>query len=298
MENWAAGQMKEGDSIVLYKYFPVVGPMSEQKLKWFCEGRVLLTPPMYLNDPSEMYYCQEPMTADDCREKLSGAATESAKRSIIENYQIEQAIKGQVDPAFEATRKQAMVSAEVGVLSLTEKPLSRVMWAHYADGHMGFVAGFPHKHMGQEIIDGVSYKFAMGPFGLAVKVNYVESLPAIRRDFNISARLFYTKHSDWSHETEWRVIGYFDVEKMRGREKLSGEPLVVEEAPNMEGKTYYYLKFHPEELQCILLGVRCNSALADRIRAWFSEMPYRHLKIQKVKYDPRSRDIAINGFYL
>ncbi len=290
--------MKKDDPIVLYKYFPGAGPMWEQKLKWFCEQRVLVTPPMYLNDPSEMYYCQEPMTADDCREGLMGAATDIERRAIVEKFRIEQAIKGQVDPAFEATRKQAMVSAEVGVLSLTEKPLSRVMWSHYADGHTGYVAGFKHKYFGQMENDNVTYEVACGPFGMAFKVEYRDPLPAMPHNSKNAVRVFCTKHSDWSHETEWRVMGYFDRRKINGLVSLSCMPLYIEEVSHEDGNTYFQLAFRPEELKCILLGARSQSNLADRLKAFLGKAPSCDVKIQKVKYDPRSRDIAINGYYL
>lgn len=41
--------------------------------------------------------------------------------------------------------KNAM-NREIGFLSLTEKPCNLLMWAHYADGHKGFVIEFDDKH--------------------------------------------------------------------------------------------------------------------------------------------------------
>lgn len=294
----ASGQMKEGDYIVLYKYFPVKGPMSEQKLKWFCEGRVLVSPPMYLNDPSEMYYCQEPMTAADCHDRLLGVATDSERGSIVANYHIGQAIKGRVDPAFEAKRLKELISAEVGVLSLTEKPLSRVLWAHYADSHMGFAAGFIHRYLGPIIHEGVPREAAWGPFGMAFKVDYIDQLPAMSRDSKNAVRVFCTKHNEWSHEAEWRVIGYYNCANMNKIKSLSGKPIIIEKVAHGDGNTYFQIAFRPEELQCILLGTHSHSGLADKLKAFLGIAPHCAATIQKVEYDPRSRDICINGSHL
>lgn len=290
--------MKDGDCIVLYKYFPVMGPMSEQKLKWFCEGRVLVSPPMYLNDPSEMYYCQAPMTADDCRERLLGTATDIERSSIVANYHIGQAIKGRVDPAYEAKRLQELISAEAGVLSLTEKPLSRVLWAHYADGHMGFVAGFIHKYIGKNFIEGIPYEAAWGPFGIAFKVDYIDPLPPMSRNSKNAVRVFCTKHMEWSHEAEWRVICYYGCAKMNRTESLSREPLIIEKVQHEDGNTYFQLAFRPEELKCILLGTRSQPGLADKLQAFLGAAPHCDVNIHKVEYNPGSRDIAINGSHL
>lgn len=289
--------MEKGENILLYKYFPVEGPKAEQKLKWFCENRLLVTPPIYLNDPSEMYYCQEPMSAEDCRDELSSAATDIERSALVASYHMGQAIRGRVDPSIEAKRLQQLISDQMGVLSLTENPLSRAMWAHYADGHKGFVAGFIHRYLGTEVFGGVPYEAAWGPFGIAIRVNYVDPLPAIQSDSKNAVRVFCTKHVEWSHETEWRVIGYYDDEKMRGGEKLSGKPLVVEKVPNADGKSYYFLPFSREELNCIILGLRSETGLADKLKAFVGQSPCYEINIHKVEYNPLSRDIGINGNY-
>lgn len=288
-------QMSDGEFLILYKYFPATGPMGKQKIKWFYEGRLLVTPPMYLNDPAEMCFCQEPMTAEECRGMCSSLELDDEKTATINSFIMGQAIKGQVDPAIEAKRRQKLLSGEMGVLSLTENPLSRVMWAHYAEDHKGFVAGFIHKRFDPITIGEVSYETAMGPFGLAIKVNYAESLPAVQSDSKNSIRVFCTKQRDWSHEVEWRVVGYLDADKMSKREKLSGEPLVIGLLPHEDGRTYYSLSFSPSELKCILLGMRSTSMLTDKFRALLSQTAFQETEINKVEYDGLSRRLALRG---
>ena len=284
--------MNINDRMVLYKYFPGAGPMWEQKLNWFCDRCVLVTPPLYLNDPSEMFYCQKPTSADDCSKKPAELETNGERSRSVVNFHFEQVNKDRPDFAYEARRKQELVSEQMGVVSLTKNPLSRVMWAHYAAGHTGYVVGFKHKYCGLIKIGQIAYESAWGPFGIAIKVQYTDVLPALSSNSGNTVRVFCTKHQEWSCEEEWRVIGYYDQEFMHDIRSLSGNPVIVKEAPCEDGNTYYQFTFHPEELHSIILGARCHPDLAGKLRTFLGNIPCGREIMRQVKYDPVRRDIS------
>ncbi|SRR6266498_481015 len=86
----------------------------------------------------------------------------------------------------------------IGVLSLTKNPLSRTMWAHYANNSKGFCVGFGTIEIFEDIMPISFYR-----------VDYV-SEPMFWSFLNAENEnlfeWFYIKHSDWSTEEEYRFI--------------------------------------------------------------------------------------------
>jgi len=92
-------------------------------------------------------------------------------------------------------------NAEMGVLSLSETPLSPLMWAHYADMHQGVCLGFarsPANTLGDDdITSPVSYS------DIYPRVRFSEIL---KRDGSIHKKIFFTKAREWAYEREWRLL--------------------------------------------------------------------------------------------
>jgi hypothetical protein len=86
----------------------------------------------------------------------------------------------------------------IGVLSLTKNPLSRTMWAHYANNSKGFCVGFDTVGIFAEIMPISFYQ-----------VDYVSEAmdwSFLNAENENLFEWFYIKHSDWSSEEEYRFI--------------------------------------------------------------------------------------------
>jgi len=94
----------------------------------------------------------------------------------------------------EMERMSQEVADYLGVLSLTSKRDSILMWSHYANGHKGFC---------------LEFDASAEPFASALKVQYRET----RHSFDVDAhpretatKFLLTKHKDWEYEDEWRLV--------------------------------------------------------------------------------------------
>ncbi len=96
-----------------------------------------------------------------------------------------------------------------GVLSLTSKRDSVLMWSHYANSHKGFC---------------LEFDTSAKPFASARKVQYRET----RHSFDVDASpeetatsFLLAKHKDWEYEDEWRLIA------PKGRKKYQFPPYAL-----------------------------------------------------------------------
>ena len=117
-----------------------------------------------------------------------------------------------------------------GVLSLTEDPLSVIMWAHYAQDHRGLCVELATR--GNQF------------FGVAHQVRYLHAYPRFRalgapmsKQYN---RIFLTKSPEWRYEHEWR--------------------LVTDQGPGNHA-------FPPETLVRVIFGIRTPDADKMRVRS-------------------------------
>lgn len=99
--------------------------------------------------------------------------------------------------AREFSEKNAMM----GVLCLSEVPLSPLMLAHYADQHRGVCIGFTRTPSNP-----------LGDDDITMPVLYSDIYPSVRfseilrSDGSISKKLLFTKARDWAYEREWRLL--------------------------------------------------------------------------------------------
>ena len=89
-----------------------------------------------------------------------------------------------------------------GVLSMSERFDSILMWSHYADLHKGFCVGFNEKRMRESNL-----------FGKGGPINYAQMFPQIDpREQNSIEKSFkqtHTKAEDWAYEKEYRLTKLF-----------------------------------------------------------------------------------------
>jgi len=111
-------------------------------------------------------------------------------------------VGGRIKPEQLKRMEEAEASADemisnVGVLSLSTRNDSILMWSHYAGEHKGFCLEFSdmadNEH-GQR----------------AIQVKYSKDFPVFSSieviNGTFGRELFLTKYDDWSYENEWRII--------------------------------------------------------------------------------------------
>jgi len=131
-------------------------------------------------------------------------------------------------------------SAELGVLSLSEKNDNLLMWAHYAKSHEGFVLGFDTTHSWFN-----QHKSPADPFNCPQKVRYSINRPFIAM-LELSAQVILTKSIDWKYEQEWRIIKF--LEEGDTIVKMTPYPLYP----------IYLFSFPPDCIDSIYFGVRMS----------------------------------------
>lgn len=241
----------------LYKYFPST---DEYKIRKFLDGSVLVTPPQYFNDPFEFFFLP------GRRNLTLGAA------------------------AAGAGRIQELFGEAIGVICLTDHPLNRSMWAHYASGYTGFVAEFAHAQTGSMIKDGVAYRTRCGPFGTAIKVNYVALMPGFPEARESAIRRYATKHTDWEKEREWRVFQFLEHTEANATHHGTSAETYAEQH---DGRTYRLARFKPTDLTRIIVGMETKDQLVERLKTLSATPAYRHVVMQKMIADPQSQELAL-----
>jgi hypothetical protein len=261
-------------AIGLFKYFST----DRYKLDKFANGQVLLTPPKYLNDPWEFLVRTEPQTEDQIRLQFEQFENESgSNRSEQEKEELFQQFCETVTSSHfkegEGPHFQEKLSALVGVVSLTSDPLNRLMWAHYADSHRGFVAEFKYNNE----TEWEGFRTILTPFGPALKVPYEPRLHRYNPSLPNIAQVYYAKHSAWKDEEEWRVI-----------EMLQKS---TPESTN-DGKTYFLLGFRPEYLLGVIFGLRICPSVKQRLLQMLERPEFANVKGEIVRIDPDSGELV------
>jgi hypothetical protein len=95
-----------------------------------------------------------------------------------------------------------MQDKHFGVLSLSERFDSILMWSHYADFHKGFCVGFNEEKMRQSNLFGKG-----GP--ITYKTEFPKIDPRNNRGKNKSFIQTHTKAEDWAYEMEYRLTRLF-----------------------------------------------------------------------------------------
>jgi hypothetical protein len=238
----------------LFKYFPRDG----DKLEWLANCQVLLTPPEFFNDPWDFLVRCEPYTEQTLPPGFGFMKVDAASDDFLMS---------------ESSDLQAGLSAQIGVISLTEKPLDRLMWAHYGESHRGFVAEFRHT---DEETSASGFRLCDNPFGTAVKVNYQRTQPVLKRNRSNIDEVVLTKNLDWEYEQEWRVIQAKN-KATTGRTR-AGEPRSL-------------LKFDPSHLVRVIFGLRICPKVEAKLREMLGRTEFRSVRKEKADIDPDTREL-------
>ncbi len=155
----------------------------------------------------------------DCRPNLTLDGTEDAVRNYLYGLWSRQAphltgaeCRAEVDailrdpsrdPRIPENNSQfaaayySTMTAQVGVLCLSEVHDSILMWSHYADCHRGIC-----------LVYETNYEF----FAHAQPVHYRRERPSVNPISQSKEEMLdnaiFTKSSDWAYEKEWRILDY------------------------------------------------------------------------------------------
>jgi hypothetical protein len=115
-----------------------------------------------------------------------------------------------------------------------------------------------------------------GTFGVAGKVSYPAHLPRLKRDLDNMAEVIWTKHSEWEHGQEWRVVASQD--KATPGRTSAGEPRSL-------------LKFEPRHLIRVIFGLRFCPEVEARPREMLGRPEFRNVRKEKADIDPATRQL-------
>ncbi|WPC76102.1 DUF2971 domain-containing protein [Vibrio porteresiae] len=197
----------------LYKY----RKFSEFLIRELCASEIYYSDPKQFNDPLDC----SPILIDDLPEhKIEDLCVKMLLKNVGKNeadskiksfryystqydsleeqrksyfYQLKQEIKSQLDN----------IMKNLGVLSLSGKCDSPLMWSHYADEHRGICLEFD--------MDGavdtpcqIDYE---GNRGISTKLiyDYIVNNSHTAHE-QIQNQYFYTKAPEWKYESEWRLL--------------------------------------------------------------------------------------------
>jgi Protein of unknown function (DUF2971) len=276
------------ETVGLFKY------LDASKLVFFENCLVLLTPPIYLNDPWDFLPKGRVPSEDEILKVWREIETDIARSSVItlpaDYAQREQRERFDGVRAGVTSEKfiggwgehyQKEIGRFIGIVSLTELPLSRLMWAHYADSHKGFVAEFA---AGEET---AAYGFtirmcAVGPV-VAAKVKYHPDFQQISKKADNVHEVIWSKHPDWEKEKEWRIICPLQHSIARQVNRPGGELL-----------KRYLLPFAPVGLRRVIFGMRMEVEVKQRLCNMLGREEFKHVQKQVTDIDPQSGEMVLN----
>lgn len=198
----------------IYKY------LHPHRKDFFKTYRLRFTQPMALNDP---YECIPAITDTNYDELLDRAIKSAenenrmaniARNSGVKRQTILEELKKAKEPLKEKYKKsnrveemfmeiyKREVNNRVGILCLSKRKDSSLMWSHYTDGHKGFVVGFDSSHQ--------FFKRQQNDpkdIGTLEEVKYsTNRIPVDITNIQITSELFLIKNEEWRYEEEMRLV--------------------------------------------------------------------------------------------
>ncbi|MFG6244988.1 DUF2971 domain-containing protein [Vibrio diabolicus] len=200
----------------IYKYLP------PERKSYLIDGLLRFTPPSDLNDPYECLPALpvelEQSTFNHVKKEILTPPTHRNGMSRIERRLADKKYKKHaqkvmkeinMDPTFISKKfyadAKAKMDANIGILSLSRRWDSALMWSHYATSHSGICIGFNREHdffkQGNDKNDNGNFIFK--------PVTYSEQrslVPGSRLNKSQSISVLCTKSLDWQYEQEERAI--------------------------------------------------------------------------------------------
>src|SRR5712692_1074213 len=188
--------------------------------------------------------------------------TDGLLDTLSSRHSLRQGLESDDAVAFHRKTLPISLSAQIGILSLTERPDNILMWSHYADHHMGFVIEFDEEHPFFKSTSGATN--SKTPVVLQ-KVQYSmgrPERPCINlKDFVEGSSWYLVKSEEWEYEQEWRMIRPLEhadvclqlenkkpvrIKKRKHEEIWRLIRFVAEVMRPEDGRYIYLFSIHPE----------------------------------------------------
>lgn len=260
-------ETKTSETRILYKYVP------PERVDVLQGGLIAFTPPLLFNDPFEGI----PVFPSDAPEAIALYEEHQPTRAQL-SAEEESELQARIDEIQWAHGLQRLTleqaAQSVGVLSLSERRDSALMWAHYTAQHTGFVIGFNTANTAW-----VELGRQEGPPGEPVKVIYSDRPnPAAIGDVT-PEQIWYTKSKDWSYEKEWRVTRWISRARKTVRSPAGDEiPL---------------FDYPVEAVKEVILGLRADSGLEFQILHLVTKPPFEDVAVLRAELDRKTFNINI-----
>ena len=165
-----------------------------------------------------------------------------------------------------------------GILSLSETPDNLLMWAHYAEGHTGFVLMLDGSH------DFFKGDIALHGFAKPERVEYRLELPRLAIEDThketVMSEIFFVKSLDWKYEKEWRYLKALADANKRFRD-----------TNNLEINLF---QLPPKCVIGVILGCYRSKELEKEILTLQREDPnFSHLEIRQARTDEKQYRLEI-----
>jgi len=268
---------------IVYKYLPV------ERTTYFQNELLRFTQPGDLNDP---YECRPFITVDDdfflaktseslqARALFKWGASSKAKRMterFLRQVKAEHRLRISKNPykiADECIEKVLQkLNAEAGILSLSRRWNSSLMWAHYTVSHRGFCIGFDADHP-------FFHQNSHRPtdVGIIGPVSYTEEGSKVGIDddnIDSSLSILYNKSPDWKYEEEERLVLMLKYADFHG--------------PRPEGCNFdlFSFKVPHSAVRELILGANADASLTDTLtkNAKALDVPLFKARLSRTSYD-------------
>lgn len=193
-------------SIKLYKYLPC----DQGSCCVLTKGTIKYTCPLEFNDPFD---CR-PSYSENALDKIHNTRPDLVKEiarqrglSPAQRVQQKKKISKQIKKHMTGDSHLENILSGVGVVSLSEKADSVLMWSHYAKFHTGFVVEFEIPLIGtqKEAEEGAKNLL---PFPIEYKSDRPEIAYGIDSDHDVMQKLIFSKSDIWAYEREQRVYDH------------------------------------------------------------------------------------------
>ena len=265
----------------VYKYCDARG------VKILEELELKVTPPNQFNDPFEFtprIVCtsvkREIKHLLRDKKELRGMFLESKNEGFTGNFrdyrkqwkEIRATVISKIEPQMPEAcldlqaKCPNIISRGVGVLCLSIRPDSIVMWGHYGNKHSGMVIGFDR-----------SWGLFQREKGLR-PIEYVRErvrwdsswMPGGSEEKAYVDQLIFCKNDEWKYEEEMRQL--FRLSGLRQRSLDNGA-------------IGYFLPIPPEVVRTVYLGMRCSPKLEDTVRCALRDPRLSHVQLNRAALD-------------
>ncbi|KAB0504713.1 DUF2971 domain-containing protein [Pseudomonas moorei] len=177
---------------------------------------------------------------------------------------------------FDSTSEK--LNSGLGILSLSRRWNSALMWSHYTSSYTGFCVGFNGDH---PFFDGVpdhnGERFSLSP------VRYTEDRLKVQgRKFSHqeSIAVVLTKSLDWAYEEEERLVSMLDM---------------ADDIKEMSPYNIHLFKVPFDSISELIVGQRANSSLKEKILIASKRLgvPAYETKVSDESFDVERRPLKV-----